>query len=766
MKLRCIKKLITKSFIYCILIIQCQSAYSLETNLILQSKLKITDLDKNYFQFCSSQHFVDLLKIEAELCFDLEIEYSEEDRVLFVANPRLQTERLKNHYEILIKKISIDFGFDSTVFSNSFFQIPKKPIKTQFQIGLLSESGHSEVQIPQGLNELKLRLNLDINLKTLDEEPQLYGAFHTVKEIKDDKSVKIIFENREGRRKSNHCALKNQKLYCWGLSNKLRDLIGSDEYMNFFELDKAKDKIVRLNNSSHQICIFYNSNSSLQSIKKCLPNDESYKILTKKLFHTIDQSKTKPKVMLGDNQDPIQFISITSGMFFHTYCAVFTKSRIKCWGHNTHGTVAVSAGELSFLTLEEVKKKPYVYLDKNGTFEIISIKSARDSFCALFNNGRVKCWGSNEYGQIGQGPDVLKIGDRPGEIESLNFLDLGTNKIVELYTPGNGKTARYFCARYANFEIICWGNNYSEVHGRGYPSTSLLNEEKNPSILAASPIDFGNNNLIGSKLYLELSNACLLFQSGKVKCWGSKRHYSQHNIETQQEYLSSTEVFLDLGTEKVKKIITNDDAWYAIQENNVIRSWGKRKLQENEEDTRRMSPIYPNTSPIPLANKEVLDITLRFNFACILFIDGKAKCWDRPDNYVSNITELKELPFGTHKISKIYAFSDKLNCALFENGKIKCWGNNRNGILGQNIDTGQLTDFKELENLDFINLHTTLKVIDLHLIEKNSLCAEFEDFSLKCWGANSSLLTGNDIFRFTIGNQKNDMENLNFITFE
>ena len=57
---------------------------------------------------------------------------------------------------------------------------------------------------------------------------------------------------------------------------------------------------------------------------------------------------------------------------------------------------------------------PYVDL---GSYTVASIATGHSHACAVFENGRLKCWGWNAAGQLGYG-DTDNRGDGPGEMGS------------------------------------------------------------------------------------------------------------------------------------------------------------------------------------------------------------------------------------------------------------------------------------------------------------------------------------------------------------
>jgi alpha-tubulin suppressor-like RCC1 family protein len=111
----------------------------------------------------------------------------------------------------------------------------------------------------------------------------------------------------------------------------------------------------------------------------------------------------------------------------HT-CAIVEKSgagrSIKCWGHNLLGQrgvdsktgVGKSPTELGD-ALESVKLP--------DGFVPQQIAAAGHTSCAASTTGEVLCWGSNEFGLLGQGKADASIGGTDGSMATLEPIDLG-----------------------------------------------------------------------------------------------------------------------------------------------------------------------------------------------------------------------------------------------------------------------------------------------------------------------------------------------------
>ena len=80
--------------------------------------------------------------------------------------------------------------------------------------------------------------------------------------------------------------------------------------------------------------------------------------------------------------------------------------------------------------------------------------------CVLLSNYQVKCWGSNELGQLGQG-HTKHLGDNLDENnqselgDNLAVVDLGRGLSVKAIAAGND----YNCVVLSGDRVKCWGHN-------------------------------------------------------------------------------------------------------------------------------------------------------------------------------------------------------------------------------------------------------------------------------------------------------------------
>jgi alpha-tubulin suppressor-like RCC1 family protein len=151
---------------------------------------------------------------------------------------------------------------------------------------------------------------------------------------------------------------------------------------------------------------------------------------------------------------------------------------------------------------------------EKSNLRVIRVSAGVAHSVALINNGKVKCWGLNDFGQLGYG-DIEDRGDEPGEMGSnLPFVDLGTGIQADKIASGY----RHNIVRFSDGSIKCWGQN--ECGQLGYGDTNSRGD---------NPGEMGNNLPVvdlgtGKKVYQIAcgnSHTVALLTNFKVKCWGN-----------------------------------------------------------------------------------------------------------------------------------------------------------------------------------------------------------------------------------------------------
>jgi alpha-tubulin suppressor-like RCC1 family protein len=134
-------------------------------------------------------------------------------------------------------------------------------------------------------------------------------------------------------------------------------------------------------------------------------------------------------------------------------CALLDDDSIKCWGGNTDGQLGLGDSNNRGASPGQMGDSlPTVALGTGYTAKSIACGSY--STCAVLDTDQVKCWGGNDFGQLGLG-DVLFRGDGPGEMgDSLPLVPLGSEHSVRSVALG----PVHACALLSTNQIRCWGS--------------------------------------------------------------------------------------------------------------------------------------------------------------------------------------------------------------------------------------------------------------------------------------------------------------------
>ena len=198
--------------------------------------------------------------------------------------------------------------------------------------------------------------------------------------------------------------------------------------------------------------------------------------------------------------------------YWHS-CAILDNGSVKCWGANTFGQLGLgsSATEVGGSPGDMGDNLPSVNL---GNFQAVALSLGYSHSCALSNQGTVKCWGKNSEGQLGMG-DTVNRGSSSNDMgDNLPAIDLGGHGALEI-SAGTSHT----CALLDDHSIRCWGNNFYGQLGLG----DIQNRGDVPEEMGAQlpGIQLGNG-LTAQSVVSGGAYTCALLSSGAVKCWGKK----------------------------------------------------------------------------------------------------------------------------------------------------------------------------------------------------------------------------------------------------
>jgi alpha-tubulin suppressor-like RCC1 family protein len=320
--------------------------------------------------------------------------------------------------------------------------------------------------------------------------------------------------------------------------------------------------------------------------------------------------------------------------------------------------------------------------------------------CALSVTGTVKCWGRNDFGQLGDGTTT----DR-----SLPVSVSGLTGVVAISAGGNAT-----CALTDKGGVVCWGDNRNGGLGDG--STT---QRSHP--VGVRGLDNGVMAIaVGS------GNACALTTAGGVKCWGANPTGDLGDGTDQERHVPVGVVGLASG---VQAIAGGGGHFLAITTDGTVKSWGCNCAGQLGNGTMTDSNVPVDV--VGLVGRTTA-VTGGDVHSCALTAAGGARCWGQGSGgrLGNNAGEPSLVPVdvvGLETGVRMIVAGGLSTCAVTAAGGAKCWGDNLYGELGDNTSRDAKTP------TDVSSLLSGLAAID---VGEEHACALTDGGGVLCWGDN------------------------------
>ncbi len=308
----------------------------------------------------------------------------------------------------------------------------------------------------------------------------------------------------------------------------------------------------------------------------------------------------------------------------HT-CALLDSGEVKCWGRNAYGQLGLGDTLSKGDEPGEMGALPTVALGEPAT----AISAGATHACAVLASGAVKCWGSNAYGELGQG-DTENQGDNYAEVAKLLPVDLGEPALA--VSAGSN----YTCAVLASGAVKCWGRNDTGQLGLG--STDPKGDDDNEMGDALPAVDLGEVALTVAAGAGPRPHTCALLASGAVKCWGANDFGQLGQGDTDSRGDGSGEmaalpaVELD-GT--ARAVFTGREFSCALLDAAAVRCWGRSQYGQlglGDISTWGEAPGEMGAAlPLVDLGGAVFQLAVGHYHSCALLEWGVVKCWGRND---------------------------------------------------------------------------------------------------------------------------------------
>ena len=145
----------------------------------------------------------------------------------------------------------------------------------------------------------------------------------------------------------------------------------------------------------------------------------------------------------------------------HT-CAILDNASVKCWGKGAYGQLGQGNNDNLGDGANEMGDNLTI-VDLGTGRTATAIASGGSHTCAQLDNDSVKCWGEGTQGRLGYG-NSNNLGDGANEMgDNLTAIDLGTGRTATAIASGTLHT----CALLDNASVKCWGSNNGGQLGQG-----------------------------------------------------------------------------------------------------------------------------------------------------------------------------------------------------------------------------------------------------------------------------------------------------------
>jgi len=314
---------------------------------------------------------------------------------------------------------------------------------------------------------------------------------------------------------------------------------------------------------------------------------------------------------------------------FRDTCIRTAGGRVRCWGWNDQGAVGDGT------TIKRLAPAPAIV----GLEGVTQFSVGSQRVCALINDGSVRCWGAT----FGSGGPILTPTVVPG-----------LSTATQIAVGGD------VCARTSDAKVSCWG--YCETD--------------DPCVIAKPTVVAGLDSVtqITNSYY---ATRCALRTNGEVWCWGSNR-YGELGDGTRKDRATPAAV---PGLSEVRAIAGGGGGWglpgggggfCALRGDGSVWCWGTRLVKGTPDTVTKPERVDGFGAPVKaLASSGPL--------SCALETTGAVECWGYTASGATGVEGWLPAPFPRGAATplppvKALAVGGDRVCAIDTSTNAHCWG--------------------------------------------------------------------------------------------
>ena len=359
-------------------------------------------------------------------------------------------------------------------------------------------------------------------------------------------------------------------------------------------------------------------------------------------------SPTRADRDAGESATRAARTAIKIGVVDERSCALLIDGTVSCWGLLTPWSSETEARDEA----QPVPVGPMA-AGEPTLDDVADLAIGYDHSCLVRRSGGVRCWGSNEFGELGDGTHVDALAPTADpQLSNVAQVAVGSD---------------FSCARFVSGGVSCWGRNYRGELATGGDADSAV------------PVRVPELDGVVS-LALSGDRGLALRDEGRLSSWGWTG--SASTPLTPMPPMLPEGASADAPALRAVEIVASPTHSCARLADGSVRCWGRNEHGQLGDG----SEVYRETPTLVRGISHVVQIAVGRGTSCARLADGSVRCWgsnasgqlgdgtlvDRATpTLVSGLSHCKQIAI---------AFSHA--CALMEDGSVQCWGSNASGELG------------------------------------------------------------------------------------
>ena len=266
--------------------------------------------------------------------------------------------------------------------------------------------------------------------------------------------------------------------------------------------------------------------------------------------------------------------------------------------------------------------------------------------CVVTSTGRVECWGNNNFGQVGDFPDIV---DQPTEVA------LPTRLSYVKVASG----AFHSCAISDVGSLHCWGRNEAGQLGTGNTALAAFPDVVSGLPAAVVAFDLGERH------------SCAVVSGGDLYCWGAN-DFGQIGGP-----LPGSDVPIKVAVPAVEGVTVGGSHTCAWSSTGAL-CWGK-----NDDGQLGNGQVTSSSTPVIVKLDDIQAVTAGRNHTCAQTSEHSLYCWGANSygQLGDGTTTGKTVPTKLALLVQ-WVNADNHTCVTDTSGVAWCWGRNHLGQLG------------------------------------------------------------------------------------